>query len=325
MDETKKSFLELKQKQQEQREKVAIGVLSTFAGIALFVFLLETVYNDIAFNLTIGNGIGPYLGTVLFSIILLALSIGSLICFSVIKRKTQKNNYLFLILGMILLSFGVCNIINMIVDKPIKEYRLSETDRHKYFEWEIENNGYLYIGDVVGYDKNLKKTNQSFLLCMKEVGGQKNYYCYRELYYRKLDVPYLVKILNDEYGMIEVGDNSYIILYNFDRDNSEGRNDETESGGKAQNTNKLASTNESLEGESNEPQKIIVEHKRELQPVQKWQNCGACGGSTLCATCGGSGQNPYNWNAIEECPQCHGTRICTMCGGRGGWNYTVLE
>lgn len=74
-----------------------------------------------------------------------------------------------------------------------------------------------------------------------------------------------------------------------------------------------------------EQQTIVVEHKYQPRIVQKWQNCGGCGGSTLCGTCGGSGRNPFSSNPYEECPQCYGNRKCTMCGGRGGYYYEAYE
>ena len=75
-----------------------------------------------------------------------------------------------------------------------------------------------------------------------------------------------------------------------------------------------------------EPQTIVVEHHRDPQPMQEWQQCPGCYGSGQCPyfQCGGSGWY-YRGDKAVTCSRCHGSGKCTTCAGKGGQYTTVYR
>lgn len=73
-------------------------------------------------------------------------------------------------------------------------------------------------------------------------------------------------------------------------------------------------------------QTIVVEHQRQSQPMQEWQQCPGCYGSGQCPyfQCGGSGWY-YRGDKAVTCSRCHGSGKCTTCAGKGGHYITVYR
>jgi len=69
--------------------------------------------------------------------------------------------------------------------------------------------------------------------------------------------------------------------------------------------------------EETKPQRIVVEHHRDPQPVQEYVQCNICFGSGKCMTCNGTGENLYTTN-YHRCNTCGGSGRCTYCAGQGG-------
>lgn len=73
---------------------------------------------------------------------------------------------------------------------------------------------------------------------------------------------------------------------------------------------------------------VVVEHPRDLAPVQEWHACFGCGGmGTMgCDFCGGSGTK-YIGDRLHRCSRCNGRGIipCNVCYGNKGQYVTVYK
>lgn len=94
----------------------------------------------------------------------------------------------------------------------------------------------------------------------------------------------------------------------------------------AGNVHDDSKTNYSNSNSGNKTTTVVVEHHRNLVPVQEWQQCPACYGSGQCpyVKCGGSGWY-YIGDKATTCSMCHGSGKCTTCAGKGGQYITVYR
>lgn len=89
-------------------------------------------------------------------------------------------------------------------------------------------------------------------------------------------------------------------------------------------SNSPSSDNINSQNHSDEPQKVVVEHQRSLQPINVWHQCYGCNGSGQCSLCGGLGwtYSSHSYDGRSQCLSCGGNGRCTSCAGQGG-HYEV--
>ena len=294
----------------------SIVVAFIFAFITSFVYWLY-ISSNLLFLMEKTAGINPTLFVLSSSFLSIIVGIAS---FFIIN-----NNYFSETLSTFSLSFFIIlGILNFVFwysdDSTINIYQLSNDKRVEYFILKHEKDGFSYIGEVIGSEDVDSEEKRKILLFVKSIEGKNYYYASakNEVVDYCSDDIYLVDIKT---GIIDTPQHIYTIEYDFDGGNNYSKNSEET---KENNHNEESETSHQSENHT-EPQKIVVEHTRAIQPVQKWQDCGSCGGNGRCAGCNGAGQNPFQIGTNQKCHMCNGTGVCSFCGGRCGYYITVYE
>lgn len=86
-------------------------------------------------------------------------------------------------------------------------------------------------------------------------------------------------------------------------------------------SNSSSSSNNNNSSHSEQPQPRQPERHETPVPIQVWNPCFMCGGTGLCTSCQGKGEDWYG-NSYQLCVTCHGNMYCQKCYGRKGY-YTT--
>ena len=293
-----------------------LSTLLFFAGFVISVNLREEFHRTL-FVLTLSTGIDA---NILFWGLSFILICSSIILFVIAKRK---KNYLLMSVPWLIIPLVIGFLLHWTSDDCKFNPRfLSDDELYQLEIRDCEKEGYFFISQVQGID-NKTKTERTFNLYVKKVLDKEYYYCSPKGYYEK---KYVVSNFNNN-GFIDIGDISekingmYLISYSFDWNNTHSSNSNDNYDDEEEHVSKY--TNEKEE----EPQKIIVEHQRQLVPVQEWITCSVCKGTRNCNECGGSGWLYSSSSATnrQDCYHCNGRKDCPACGGKGGYYQTVYR